>query len=121
MRKFLKSEKSKRFVGGPLTVPLPVLLTMLPKGATPFVGFNWKHAVLNHCKNVCAPPTFGSHNVSGRLPATRAGVFPSPAGSKFEPRPVKGSPVWNVAIPDSSQPPSIWPAKSLRLLNHGTS
>src|ERR1043166_9694913 len=90
MRMFLKIEKSNRFVGGPLTVPRPVLLTTLPNGATPFVGFNWKHAVLNHCRNVCGAFAFGSQSVSGRLPATSAGVLPKPAGSKFALKPVNG-------------------------------
>src|SRR3954453_6745532 len=62
-RKFLKSEKSTRFVGGP-SIP--------PRGALPgtfeiFVaveeGFAWKHARLKYSSLVCGAFALGSQSI----------------------------------------------------------
>src|SRR2546430_7066808 len=80
-RKFLNKEKSTRLVGGPLITARPAFPTTFAIGAA--LGLGWKHATVNHCSKVCGAPLFGSHRTFGLLPATRAGMLPSPAASKF--------------------------------------
>src|SRR5215211_2889304 len=84
-RTFLKSEKSKRFVGGPLMTPRGALPRVLDTGAA--VGFGWMHEVLGvmsiHATKVCGAFALGSQRRFGRLPATSAGILPSQAASSF--------------------------------------
>src|SRR6266567_7438349 len=115
---FLNSEKSTRFVGGPLIMPRPALPTTFATGGA--VGLGCKQAVLNHCSNVCGAPELGSHNTFGRLPATKAGMFPRPAASKFVVG-VNPSPDCNVTRPEISHPPKTFPVRSCRLLKNGRS
>src|SRR5437588_9649134 len=82
-RKFLKSEKSTRLVGGPLTAPRePFPGTVATPEAT--VGFDWKHAVLYHCKNRCGALAFGSHRKFGLATVSGGAMIPKPAGSQLE-------------------------------------
>src|SRR5438046_297824 len=104
-RIFLNSEKSTRFVGGPLMPPrgaLPGVLTR-PKLAVR-AGFNWKQDVLKYCCRVCGALAFGSQSMLGLLPAINAGLLPRPAASKPVVVAVKGRPVWKVARPETCHP-----------------
>src|SRR5262245_14046494 len=88
---FLNIEKSTRLVGGPLIIPRPAFPTTLAT-PVPLVGFAWKQEISNHRSNVWGAFAFGLQVTLGRLPATSAGILPSPAASKLvvgvKPRPV---------------------------------
>src|SRR5215467_8614918 len=111
---FLNNEKSTRLVGGPLIIPRPPFPTTFAT-PVPLVGFGWKQEVSNHFSNVCGAFAFGLHVMLGRFPATSAGMLPRPAASKLVVG-VKPRPVCRVTIPETSQPPRTFPARSWRFL-----
>src|SRR5690349_13692011 len=118
---FLNSEKSTRFVGGPLTAPRDPLPGTFGTNAGIGFGVVWKHAVLNHCRNVCGAPWFGSHKTFGRATVNGGAMIPSPAGSQFEVDGENGNPLCKVTMPEISQPPSVFPTQSFRFAKSGMS
>ena len=103
-------------VGPELTVTIPVRTA-----TADVVGFDWKHAVLYHCKNRCGALAFGSHRKFGLATVSGGAMIPKPAGSQPEVEGENGNPVCRVTIPDISQPPNACPTKSRRLANSGIS
>src|ERR1700755_688123 len=91
-RMFLKSEKSTRYVGGPLTTPRGEVPGVLERLVAVVAGFGWTHAVLNQASSVCGAFAFGSQIRFGRLPATSAVMLPKPDASNDEVTRVNGSP-----------------------------
>src|SRR6266571_2323207 len=91
--KVLNRERFQLLRPGPKTMLRPAEPNESGPGAT-------KAAVLNHWSTVFGP-LLGSPTKSGRVVAP-----PTPALSPAECVTVSGRPLWNVVIPENSQPPS---------------
>src|SRR5262249_2945168 len=104
---------------GPITDPRRAL-----PGATLVFGTN--AAVLNHCETICAAPELGSLTWFGMEMQPETPMQPNPVQSTLENAPnglergVSAMPGFTLVIPESSQPPAMWPMTPCCAFNHGS-
>src|SRR5215469_3142549 len=112
---FLKSDRSVRQNPGSRTDPgRPVVMVVwLGEASENTVG-------LNHCVNWCGAPAFGSPFWLARITHGDDPRQPAPVGSmSWGESTVRGNPVWNVWIPDTSHPPNTCPTNPCCGRSHG--
>src|SRR5690349_1060036 len=124
---FLNKDRSVRQKPGPRMAPGRSVVSVVC-----VVGGATSAEVLNQLAIVCGAPELGSPARFGRQPTGEApSRQPEPVGS-LQPTPVpkqvplprtavRGSPVWKVWTPDTSQPPKTWPTRPCWLRCHGKS
>src|SRR5215472_5490735 len=97
----------------------------MPRPAVPLrscpAGTGANAPMLNHCVSVLGP-LLGSAVTSGRTAHGLDPRQPCPPGSASrEEVTVKGTPLWNVTIPENSQPPATCPTTPCCDLKKGSS
>src|SRR5579884_404794 len=113
--KFLNSDRSVRQNPGARAAPGRSVVSVVC-----VTGGSWSALALYHCVIVCGAPESGLASWFGRMRQGDGPKHPCPVGSmSCAVNGVTGRPVWNVCIPDTSQPPKTCPTNPDSCLRNG--